>query len=219
MMPAEPLPAATVAILGAGRVGTVLARSLVDTGVDVRVVGSQSPEDIRLIVDIVAPGARALAAHEAIPDADVVIIAVPLHKIDTVDARLFEGKIVVDVMNYWEPIDGHLADFTDAPHGTSLIIAQKLKGARLVKAFNHIGYHDIESDRRPSGATDRRALAVASDDAQAAATVMNLIDRIGFDPLYAGTLKEGKALEAGGEIFGVRYGKAKLAALLSSSRR
>ena len=204
----------SVAIFGAGRVGTVLARALVEAGLSVHVVGPRGPEDIRLIVDVVAPGANASEAAEAVVDADVVILAVPLHKVDSLDSHLLEGKIVVDVMNYWEPIDGHLPEFADATNGTSPIIASKFPGARIVKAFNHIGYHDIESDRRDAESPDRRALAVASDDDEAALAVMSLVDAIGFDALDLGPLSNGVVLEAGGGVFGVRLGKERLAALI-----
>jgi len=212
--PARALPATNVAIIGAGRVGTALARSLVASGHEVTVVGSREPADIRLIVDVLAPGARAMTMADALADADVVIVAVPLHRLDSLEHHLLKDTIVVDVMNYWEPIDGQLAEFADADRGTSLRVAERWPGARVVKAFNHIGYHDIESDSRPSGSRDRRALAVASDDREAAATVMTLVDDVGFDPLYAGPLHTGVSLEAGGAVFGVRLGKEELARLL-----
>jgi hypothetical protein len=214
--PADAAEVTTVAIIGAGRVGTALARGLVENGYTVNVVGPGTPEQISLIVEVVAPGARAVTAEEAVAEADVVIVAVPLHKVDSVNAALLDGKVVVDVMNYWEPIDGYIEEFAGSTGGTSPIVAQKFPGARVVKAFNHIGYHDIESDRRPQGADNRRALAVAGDDLHAVSTVMALVDKVGFDPLYAGALTSGTALEAGGEVFGVRLGKEKLGMLLGA---
>jgi predicted dinucleotide-binding enzyme len=212
--PAEPQSVRSIAILGAGRVGTVLARGLVEAGYEVRIAGEGDPDHIRLIVEVVAPGADAARAADAVADADLVIIAVPLHKIETVDAALLDGKTVVDVTNYWQPVDGGLAAFTEAPEGTSAIVAQLFPGARIVKAFNHIGYHDIESDRRPPGDPRRRALAVASDHPDAAATVMGVVDRMGFDALYLGDLSTGVLLEAGGGVFGVRLGREEFANLL-----
>lgn len=213
--PAEPHAVRTVAIVGAGRVGTALARALVEVGYDVRVVGPGDPDGIRLIVEVVAPGAQAMDASAAMREADLVFIAIPLHRIDSLDPALLRGKIVVDVMNYWAPIDGTLAEFEAARQGTSAVIAQRWKGAHVVKTLNHIGYHDIESDRRKAGATDRRALAVAADHHRAAATVMSVVDTIGFDALYAGDLARGIQLEAGGEVFGVRLDAPTLAQTLS----
>lgn len=207
-------PVTTIAILGAGRVGTTLARVLANAGFDVRVAGPAGPEGIRLIVEVVAPGARALDASDAIDGADVVILAIPLHRLHTIDPALLDGRVVVDVMNYWPPIDGNLPEFDDAVSGTSTVVAQRLQGARIVKAFNHIGYHDIETDARPPGANDRRAIAVASDDRLASDMVMSMIDATGFDPVDAGPLERGRLLEAGGDVFGVRMGAEQLRSVL-----
>ncbi|PKQ26112.1 MAG: NADP oxidoreductase [Actinobacteria bacterium HGW-Actinobacteria-4] len=216
--PAHPRDVSTIAILGAGRVGTALARGLVEAGFDVRVAGPGNPDQISLIVEVVAPGAQALSAADAVAGADLVIVAVPLHKIATVDPSLLNGTLVVDVMNYWEPIDGHIPRFAEAPEGTSAIVARMFPGAQVVKTLNHIGYHDIESDRREPGDVGRRALAVASDHAEAAATVMMVIDKLGFDPIYAGDLADGVVLEAGGGVFGVRLDRDGFVGLLDEGR-
>lgn len=92
---------------------------------EVRVVSPGSADDIRLIVDVVASGAHAREANDAMHEADVVIVAIPLHKLDSLDSALLEGRVVVDVMNYWAPIDGTLAEFEEATTGTSPVVAQR----------------------------------------------------------------------------------------------
>jgi 8-hydroxy-5-deazaflavin:NADPH oxidoreductase len=72
----------------------------------------------------------------------------------------------------------------------------------VVKTLNHIGYHELESDLLPPQSPNRRALVVASDDADAAATVMEMIDRFGFDPVFSGPLISGVAVQPGTVIFG-----------------
>ncbi|WP_084622586.1 NADPH-dependent F420 reductase [Demequina oxidasica] len=199
----------TVAIFGAGRVGTALARVLVAAQYDVRVVGSGPASAIELIVSVLAPGAVALDAAAAVDGADIVILAVPLHKIDSVEFALLRGKVVVDVMNYWEPIDGSLPDFAGV-QATSPVVSEMLAGARVVKAFNHIGYHDIDTDGREVGHPERRALAVAGDNEEAVALVLEMVHRVGFDAVYAGGLAQSGLLEAGGPVFGVRLDRAGL---------
>ncbi len=163
----------TIAVLGAGRVGSAIARTAMDAGFEVNLAASGPAEDIALLAEIVTPGARAMTAADAVQGADIVVVAVPLHKHRTIDPTGLRGKIVVE----------HFA------------------GARVVKAFNHIGYHDLEEHRLPRGATGRRALAVASDDRAAAGEIAQVIERIGFDALDAGPLVAGAALEPGTEIF------------------
>ena len=72
----------------------------------------------------------------------------------------------------------------------------------MVKALNHIGYHELEGRARPVGAPERRAAGVAGDDPAAVATIARLIDGIGYDPVELESLRAGRALEPGGPVFG-----------------
>ncbi|MGO4690419.1 NADPH-dependent F420 reductase [Glaciibacter sp. 2TAF33] len=193
---------ATIGILGAGRVGSAIGRTALAAGFKVTMAASGAAEDIQLLVDIVVPGARAMTAADAVASADVVIVAVPLHKYRTVSPEMLAGKIVIDTMNYWAPVDGTLDDFEAGSRTSSEVIADHLAASRVVKTLNHIGYHELESDNTPSGTAGRRALAVASDDTDAAMTVVGIIDRFGFDPVYSGPLATGAAFEPGTVIFG-----------------
>lgn len=192
--------ALTLGILGAGRVGTSVARAALKAGYTVNISGSGPASAISLIVQVVVPGAKAVSAAEAIESADIVVLALPLHKYRSVDAEALRGKVVIDAMNYWAPIDGTQQEFESGD--SSSTVADYLRGARVVKTLNHIGYHDLEADDLPAGSPSRRALAVASDDTEAAEVVMNLIDRLGYDAVNAGPLKTGTAFEPGTTIFG-----------------
>ena len=186
----------TIGILGAGRVGSAIARTALKAGYAVHIAGSGPAAGIQLIVDIVTPGAVAMTAAEVAASADLVILAVPLHKYRTVDPATLAGKIVIDTMNYWQPIDGDQHEFTADARSSSEVVGDFFAGARLVKTLNHIGYHDLETDARPAGAADRHALAIAGD-ADAASVVAEVIERFGFDAVYAGPLEAGVAFEPG----------------------
>ena len=114
---------------------------------------------------------------------------------------LLNGKLVVDAMNYWPASDGVLKAFED--DGSSEIVARRLAGSTVVKALNHIGYHELEDRARPAGAPDRRAAGVAGDDPAAAAAIAGLVDRIGYDPVRLESLRAGRVLQPGGPVFGV----------------
>ena len=199
----------TIGILGAGRVGSAIARTALKAGCTVNIAGSGPAADIQLIVDIVTPGAVAMSAAEVAASADLVVLAVPMHKFRTVAPATLAGTIVLDTMNYWQPIDGELAEFSTDARSSSEVVADYFAGARLVKTLNHIGYHDLETDARPAGAPDRHALAIAGD-ADAASVVAEVINRFGFDPVYAGPLASGAAFEPGSSIFGGRHTAAEL---------
>lgn len=201
----------TIAVVGVGRVGAAMARAALGAGYDVNVSASGVAEDIELLAQVVIPGARAMKTVDAVRDAGIVIIAVPLHKHRSVDQAPLAGKIVVDAMNYWPPIDGIIAEFEDDGRTSSEIVADHLRGARLVRSLNHIGYHDLEEHSLPRGSAERRALAVASDDEVAAEQVMGFIDRIGFDARYSGPLATSAAFAPGTPIFNGAFTARELA--------
>ncbi len=193
-----------VAILGVGHVGSALARTMLDAGYEVAVAASGDPKKIELIASVLMPGAKAEWAKDAVADADIVVLAIPLHRFPTLDHRMLDGKLVIDTMNYWAPTDGVQTIFEQTPLSSSEVVQQTLAGATVVKTFNHIGYHEMEEERRPAGSPDRRALGVVSDDPEAAAIVGELVDSIGYDPIVLESLRDGVAFEPGGPVFGAR---------------
>jgi predicted dinucleotide-binding enzyme len=190
-----------LAVLGAGHVGPVIARLAVKAGYPVAIATSGDPEDIALITELVIPGAQPRWKADAVAHADIVVLAMPLHRFLDVDPALLGGKLVVDAMNYWPASDGRLEAFEDG--GSSEIVARRLTGSTVVKALNHIGYHELEDRARPAGTPDRRAAGVAGDDPAAVAAIAGLVDRIGYDPVRLGSLRAGRVLQPGGPVFGV----------------
>jgi len=194
-----------LAVLGAGHVGPVIARLAIAAGYPVAIATSGDPDDIALITELVIPGARPRWAGDAIADADIVVLAIPLHRFAELDPGRLAGKIVVDAMNYWPASDGVLTAFEDGgtnSRGSSEIVARRLAGSAVVKALNHIGYHDLEDRARPAGAPDRRATGLAGDDPAAVAAVAELTSRLGYDPVRLGGLRAGRVLQPGGPVFG-----------------
>ncbi|HEY4153387.1 MAG TPA: NAD(P)-binding domain-containing protein [Pseudolysinimonas sp.] len=194
-----------IAVLGAGKVGTALARAAVDAGYQVDIAASGSPDRIALIVDVLAPGAHATTAADAVIGADLVVLALPLHKFRHLDTALLAGHVVLDIMNYWTPIDGEISEFDDAPEGTSVLVQRAIPAARVVKTLNHIGYHELEEQRRPVGAPDRVALGAVGDDPHAVAQALAFLERIGFDAVDGGPLANGVAFQPGSPLFGAPY--------------
>jgi 8-hydroxy-5-deazaflavin:NADPH oxidoreductase len=192
-----------VAVLGAGHFGPVIARVAVAAGYDVMIAASGEPEKIALITGVLAPGAQPRWAADAVEDADVVLLAIPVHRFTAFDPAMVDGKLVIDVMNYWPPVDGVHEMFEDHGYGTSEIVQHRLRRSTVVKALNHIGYHELDADRRPEGTHQRRALGVAGDDPAAVEVVAELIERIGYDAVRFGRLSAGRLLEPGGPVFGV----------------
>ena len=202
-------------IVGAGKFGTTLARAAVAAGYDVAISASGSPDEIALTVEVLAPGARTATTEDVVRHADIIVLAVPTHRFRELSPDLFAGKILVDAMNYWEPVDGDDPELTSAPDGTSEVVQERFPSARVVKSLNQLGYHQVEETRRASGAPDRIAMGAAGDDRLAVRTVMRLVDRLGFDPVDAGPLKNGVVLEPDGSPIATTYSAAELSELVS----
>jgi predicted dinucleotide-binding enzyme len=193
----------TIAVLGAGHVGPAIARLALDAGHTVAIATSGNPRDLALVTRLLIPGAEPLWPADAIAQADIVVLAMPLHRFLRMDPNPLSGKVVIDAMNYWPPTDGTLPPpFGAESIGTSEVVAERLHDAVVVKTLNHVGYHELETYARPSGSVDRRALGVAGDDPDAVNTVSALVDRIGYDAVQVGPLRAGRVLEPGGPVFG-----------------
>src|SRR2546427_9689900 len=182
-------------IVGAGRVGTTIARAAIAVGYDVAISGSVTADRMALLVGVLAHGARPVSTDEAGRHADLIVLAVPMHRFRELPRDLFAGKILIDAMNYWEEIDGVDPELATAPAGTSVVVQQRFPSARVVKSLNHITYYEFDESRRPHGAPGRIAIAAAGDDRAAVAAVMQLIDRLGVDAVDAGPLGARPALE------------------------
>lgn len=204
----------TVGILGAGKVGIVLAQLALKAGYEVLIAGSGSVEKIALTVEMLAPGAKAVTAAEAEAKADLVILALPLSKYETIDRSGLDGKLVLDAMNYWWEVDGIRTDLTNPLQSSSELVQRFLSNSQVIKAFNHMGYHDLFDESAPAGTPKRKALALAGDDDAAIATVRSFIDDLGFDSLYVGPLANGIMLEPGSEVFGANVTLPELQAMI-----
>ncbi|WP_230206375.1 NADPH-dependent F420 reductase [Microbacterium gorillae] len=189
-----------MAIVGAGKLGTTIARLLLAAGYDVRVTSASGPGATGFILDVIAPGARAQAFADAVGEAEVVILALPLSRIRDLDAALLAGKLVLDATNHWESVDGRFEDLAHEVRSTQYV-ADLLSGSRVVKAFNHLGYHDLDHGARPPGDPARVGMAIAGG-ADDLARAGEIVDAAGFEPVRLGTIADSAPMEPGGELFG-----------------
>src|SRR5262249_61423519 len=119
-----------------GKCAPALACAAIAAGYGVAISGSGPADDIALTIAVLAPGVRAATTDEVVRHADLIVLAVPTHRFRELPRDLFAGKIVIDAMNYWEPVDGDDPELAGAPDGTSPIVQERFPSARVVKSLN-----------------------------------------------------------------------------------
>jgi predicted dinucleotide-binding enzyme len=194
-------PKPILGILGAGKLGVVLAQLALKAGYTVYIAGSGPAKKIELSVKIITPGAVAVTADEAIKQSDIVILALPLGKYRTIPADALAGKLVIDAMNYWWEVDGTIPTLASALSSSEMVQAF-LPQSRVIKALSHVGYHHLLDNTRPVGASDRKAVAIAGNNDADLNQVATIVNDLGFDPVVIGSLSAGNLLEPGHPLFG-----------------
>ena len=212
-------PVTTLGLIGSGHIGSQLARLAVQNGYDVVLSNSRGPASLAGLVQELGPKARAATPDEAAAAGDLVVVTIPLHAIDTVPVEPLAGKVVIDTNNYYPQRDGQIAELDDESTTVSELLARRLPNSHVVKAFNHIVYLDLTTDGSAPGTPDRRALVVAGDDAAARRTVVDLIDRLGFDAVELDRLSEGWRIQRDTPAYGIRRTADELRADLAAAKR
>jgi len=210
---------ATLGLIGAGNIGSQVARLAVAHGYDVVISNSRGPESLAELVAELGPRARAATALDAAKAGDIVVVTIPLKHYRIVPVAPLAGKIVIDTNNYYPQRDGHIAELDNESTTTSELLQAHLPASKVVKAFNHIYAAQLTTDGRPAGTKNRRALVIAGDDAAAKATVARLLDEFGFDAVDAGPLKEGWRIQRDTPGYGPQRTAEELRRDLAAARR
>jgi predicted dinucleotide-binding enzyme len=209
----------TLGIIGAGHIGSQVARVAVANGYDVVIANSRGPETLADLVAELGSQAKAATAAEAAQAGDVVVVTVPLGRIGELPVEPLAGKIVLDTNNYYFERDGHIEALDNGETTTSELVQKHLPTSRIAKAFNHIYAADITVDGAPTGTPNRRALATAGDDAEAVAFVTRFYDQAGFDTVNVGALSESWRVERDRPAYVVRQNAQELEANLAIANR
>jgi 8-hydroxy-5-deazaflavin:NADPH oxidoreductase len=209
----------TIAVIGAGHIGSNVAQAAAKAGYDVIVSNATGPESLASLVSQLGSKARAATVGAAAEAGDVVVVSVPVGAFGDVPVRPLAGKVVISTSNYNASREGHIAEIDDGRITIAGLLQRHLPESRVVKAFNMISAAEVPADGTPPGTPNRRALALAGDDAGAKNTVAEIYDRMGFDAVDAGALGESWRFGRGQPAFIVRQNADQLRANLQRARR
>jgi len=209
----------TLGIIGAGNIGSNVARAALAHGYDVVISNSRGPDTLTDLVADLGDGARAGTVEDAARSGDMVVVALPLKSYRSVPADAVGDKVVIDANNYYPQRDGQIPELDDEHTTVSELLQAHLPDAKVVKAFNQIMAAQIPADGTPAGTPNRRALAIAGDDDGAKQAVAALLDDFGFDVVDAGPLAEGWRYQRDTPAYVVRQNADELRANLAAAKR
>jgi predicted dinucleotide-binding enzyme len=207
-----------IGILGAGSIGTTLARKLAAAGHDVKVANSRGPDSIA--AEVLETGARAASAEDALSDVDVVILSMPqsgFAKVRPLVAALPEQTVVIDTSNYFPQRDA-VNPAIEAGQVESEWI-QEYFGRPIVKAWNAIGTAPFAENGQPKGHPNRVAIPIAGDRARDRAVAMALMDDTGFDGYDAGTLADSWRQQPGSPVYCTNLSHDEIGPALAAAER
>jgi predicted dinucleotide-binding enzyme len=180
----------TLGIIGAGEVGSAVARAAIAHGYKVVIANSRGPETLKALIDELGPAARAATAAEAATAGDFVVVAVPLKLVNNMPVEALAGKIVLDTNNYMIWRDGNYPAIDSGEKTVYELRQEQLPASKVVQAFTHIQAPRIATAARPRGASDRIAVPISSNFPEAIDLVARLFDQLGFDTVDNSPLSE-----------------------------
>lgn len=208
-----------IGIIGAGKLGITLGNLAINAGYIVYISSSKPVADIKLTVETLVPGATAATNAQIADVADIVILALPLSKYTELDSTLFANKIMIDAMNYWWEVDGVTNIYSDAKESSSEKVARYFADSKVIKAFNHISYHNLADYANQQSSENQIAVLFATDKAETIKVIEQIIRDFGFISQYIGPLRNGRILETGEPLFGASMSRAEIQPLVAASLR
>jgi predicted dinucleotide-binding enzyme len=206
-----------IGIIGAGHIGSTLARHFTGAGHDVAIANSRGPETLSELVAELGEHAHAATVDEAARFGELVVVSIPFKDYADVPPDAVAGKVVIDTMNYYPQRDGHFDELDSDRTTSSEIFARHVPGAFVVKAFNSIRFDTLRDAARPGAEEGHLGIPISGDDEPAKQEVDDLIAEIGFDGVDAGPLGEGgRKHQVGADLYGAELPSAELAERLAA---
>ena len=199
-----------IGVIGTGQIGEVIIRKLRGAGYRVKMANARDPESLK---DLAAKtGAIPVSVEEVVQDVDILFLVLPQKAFPVLPKGLLnkakKETIVIDVGNYYSWRDGRIDEIESGLTDSAWV--EKQIGRPVVKVLNSIGSKSLAGAGRLHGSRDRVALPISGDNPKAKEIVAQLLDRIGFDSVDAGTIAESWRQQPGSPIYCVNPTKEEL---------
>jgi len=190
-----------IGVIGTGQIGQVIIRKLRGASYAVKMANERGPESLK---DLAAKtGAIPVSVEEVVQDVDILFFALPQKAFPVLPKGLLnkarKETIVIDVGNYYPWRDGRIDEIESGLTESAWV--EKQIGRPVVKVLNSIVYKALAEAGRPMGSRDRVALPISGDNPKAKEIVAQLLDRIGFDSVDAGTIAESWRQQPGSPVY------------------
>jgi 8-hydroxy-5-deazaflavin:NADPH oxidoreductase len=176
-----------IGVIGTGQIGEVIIRKLRGAGYSVKMANSRGPDSLRVLA--AATGATPVSLEHVVREFDVLFLVVPQKAIPKGLLRnAKQDTIVIDVGNYYEYRDGHIDEIEDGLTDSEWV--ERQIDWPVVKVLNSVIRKSLAEAGRPAGSIGRVAFPISGDNTRSKEIVAQLLDRLGFDSVDAGTIAE-----------------------------
>jgi predicted dinucleotide-binding enzyme len=208
-----------IGVIGTGQIGEVIIRKLRGAGYSVKMANSRGPDSLRDLA--AATGATSVSLEEVVRNVDILFLVVPQKSIAELPKGLLrnakQDTIVIDVGNYYEFRDDNIDEIDDGLADSEWV--ERQIDWPVVKVLNSIYANALAGAGRPAGSIDRVALPISGDNTTSKKNVAQLIGRIGFDSVDAGTIAESWRQQPGSPVYCTNPTKAELELWLTKADR
>jgi predicted dinucleotide-binding enzyme len=208
-----------IGVIGTGDIGEVIIRRLRDAGYPVRMANSRGPESLRGLA--AKTGATPVSVEQVVQDVDILFIVIPERAIPGLPKGLLnkarKETIVIDVGNYYPFRDGRIDEIENGL--TESVWVERQIGRPVIKVLNNIIAKALAEAGRAAGSRDRVALPISGANPKAKEIVAQLIDRMGFDSVDAGTIAESWRQQPGSPVYCTNPTKEELQLWLKNVER
>ncbi|MBE5101771.1 NADPH-dependent F420 reductase [Priestia aryabhattai] len=203
-------------IIGAGSIGSIISKKLVENGHDIKIADARGMEHLKGKELAGTP----VRVEDAIKNIEVLIISLPTKAIPSIRDiinQVEEKVIIVDTSNYYPFRDDKIEEIENGMV-ESVWVSNQL-GRPIIKAFNNLLAYTLENEGTSEDSSGRIAMAVAGDDPAQKQIVRDVVHDLGFDAVDSGSLNDSWRQQPGTPAYCTELTKDELTKALKKANK